>query len=173
MILVTGATGTAGRAIVSALSNRNAKVRVLVRDRERARAVLGPAVLTAVGDLRSPITLHTALQGIGRALLLAPNTPDQLQMETNFIQAAQRARVQHVVKFSGLGADIDSPARISKCHAMVERTLEESGIPFTHLRPNTFMQNILAATPKYSQARKLNPRDLLTSGWRLVSPPGR
>ena len=79
--------------------------------------------------------------------LLAPNTPAQVQMETNFIEAARRAGVQHLVQFSGLGADIDSPARISRCHAMVERTLEESGIPFTHLRPNTFMQNILGAAP--------------------------
>ena len=147
MILVTGATGTAGREIVKALSARRAGVRVLVRDEAMARAVLGPGVETAVGDLRSPATVAAALDGIERAVLLAPNTPDQVQMETGFVEAAKRAGVGHVVEFSGLGADLDSAARIARAHAMVERALEDSGIPFTHLRPNTFMQNILGAAP--------------------------
>lgn len=147
MILVTGATGTAGRAIVAALKARDVAPRVLTRDPVRARALLGDGLEVMAGDLRDPAALGAALDGVERALLLSPNTSDQEQVETGFIVAARREGLRHVVGFSGLGAAFDSPSRIARCHAAVERALEDSGVPFTHLRPNTFMQNLLADGP--------------------------
>jgi uncharacterized protein YbjT (DUF2867 family) len=53
----------------------------------------------------------------------------------------------HVVKISGLGTALDSPVRSGRWHAQTEKYLEDSGLPFTHLRPPFFMQNILRFAP--------------------------
>ena len=66
---------------------------MLARDPDRARTLLDPRVEIAVGDLRTPSTLDVALRAIDRVLLLAANTPDQLEMETNVIgETACRVR---------------------------------------------------------------------------------
>jgi len=144
-ILVSGASGTAGREIVTALAGRGAQVRAMVRDLERARATFGSNVERVRADFDDPASMEVALRGVERALLLAPNSPQQVAQETAFIAAAQRAGVQHVAAFSGLGADVRSKARISRFHGEIELALERSGMAFTHLRPNTFMQNFLGS----------------------------
>ena len=127
------------------LLQRGAAVRALVRDTARARRVLGEKVVLVTGDFSDNVRLDMAFSGADKALLLAPNTPDQAALEANLIAAALRAGTRHLVAFSGLGADPESPARIARCHAVVERALVASGIPWTILRPNTFMQNFLAS----------------------------
>jgi uncharacterized protein YbjT (DUF2867 family) len=147
MILVTGATGTTGSEIVKQLSALGIYVRALVRNREKAAKLVGPNVEIVMGDLDKPETLDTALSGVERALLLPANTPQQVEQERNFIEAAKRAGTRHVVKFSVFGANVSSSARIARWHGQTEKLLEESGIPFTHLRPNFFMQNLLWFAP--------------------------
>jgi uncharacterized protein YbjT (DUF2867 family) len=144
-ILVTGATGSAGREIVKSLQRRGAKVRILTRNVERAAQSFGSGIEVWRGDFHDLGSLHAALDGVERALLLAPNTPEQVASERNFIAAAVRSGVRHVVEFSGLGAAKEAPARIERFHGLIEATLEGSGMAFTHLRPNTFMQNLLAS----------------------------
>jgi uncharacterized protein YbjT (DUF2867 family) len=119
----------------------------MVREPERARALLGSSIELFRADFADSASVEAALRDIERVLLLAPNTPEQVAWETAFIAAARRAGVQHVVEFSGLGADMRSSARISRSHGEIEAVLERSGMAYTHLRPNTFMQNFLAAAP--------------------------
>jgi uncharacterized protein YbjT (DUF2867 family) len=64
-------------------------------------------------------------------------------MQGNMVKAARRAGTPHMVKFSVLGADPRSACRILSDHGQIEKQIEASGLPFTHLRPNTFMQNLL------------------------------
>jgi uncharacterized protein YbjT (DUF2867 family) len=64
-----------------------------------------------------------------------------------FIDAAKRADVRHIVKFSGLGAALDTPFRFNWMHAEIERYLEESGLAWTHLRPSGFMQTYFREAP--------------------------
>jgi uncharacterized protein YbjT (DUF2867 family) len=147
MILITGATGRVGGATLKQLSNRGVPVRALLRNPEKAAAVAGPAVETAIGDLAQPRSLEAALQGVTAALLVSPLDPHQVELQGNFIDAAKRVGQVHVVKISGLGTALDSPVRSGRWHAQTEKYLEDSGLLFTHLRPPFFMQNILRFAP--------------------------
>ena len=141
MILITGATGTNGIEIVKLLSRSGVPCRALVRNRQRAAALSDlPEVEIVEGDLARCESLAPALQGIDKALLCSSIGPELVEVQGNFVQAAKRAGVRHVVKFSGMDGDVRSEWRFVRWHGEAERELEESGLPFTHLQPNQFMQ---------------------------------
>jgi uncharacterized protein YbjT (DUF2867 family) len=143
MILVTGATGTTGRYVVQELLAAGARVRALVRKADGASFPDG--IETATGDLADPGSLASALDGVERLYLLAPFEPRLVELERNVLDAARRAGVGHVVKHSGLGASPDAPFVIGRWHGEAQRHLERSGLPFTHLQPHSFMQNLLGS----------------------------
>jgi uncharacterized protein YbjT (DUF2867 family) len=143
MILITGATGTNGREIVEQLSAKGVRARAMVRKREGVTLPRTPHVELVNGDFDDASSLDAALAGVERAFLLSPSSAEQVAREVNFIRAAKRAGVRHVVKFSILGATPDSPSRLIRRHGEAEKTLEDSGIAFTMLRPRYFMQNLL------------------------------
>lgn len=147
MFLVTGATGTNGSEIVKQLSAVGVKVRALVRNLAKAEAIAQPGVEIVEGDFSQPETLKTALQGVEKALLLPPFDSRMVEWQSNFIEAAKHSGIKHIVKFSALGADQNSPVSLLKWHGQGEKQIEESGISFTHLRPNGFMQNFLTLAP--------------------------
>ena len=143
MILITGATGRIGSATVQQLAASGLCVRALVRSLEKAASIAGPGVEVVRGDLEQTPSFEAALQGVTRALLVSPLDPRQVALQGNFIEAAKRAGPVHIVKISGLGTALDSPVRSGRWHAQTEAHLEASGLPFTHLRPLFFMQNLL------------------------------
>jgi uncharacterized protein YbjT (DUF2867 family) len=106
-----------------------------------------PEIEVVIGDLAQPRSLEVALEGVTAALLVSPIHPDQVELQGNFIDAAKRAGQAHIVKVSGLGTALDSPVRSGRWHAQIEKHLEDSGLPFTHLRPLFFMQNTLRFAP--------------------------
>lgn len=145
MILVTGATGTTGREIIRELKEAGAKdVRVLARDPEKARDARDAGFEVAQGDFNSPETLKSALKGAERALLLTPPSPQTFEQQKSFIEAAKGAGVRHIVKLSAIGADASSPEGFGKWHGQAEDALKSSGLAYTMLQPNFFMQNLLA-----------------------------
>ena len=99
------------------------------------------------GDLSKPDTLVPALAGIGTALLTSSPDPNQAKLQNNFIDAARRAKLGHLVKISAMGAALDSPVSFCRWHAETEQYLKHSGIPYTVLQPNFFMQNMLSFAP--------------------------
>lgn len=141
MILVTGATGTNGIEIVKLLSRSSVPCRALVRNPEKISIFSDlPGVEVVQGDLSRPESLASALEGVDRALLCSAIGPDLVQLQGNFIRAAKGAGVRHVVKFSGMDADPHSEWRFLRWHGIAEQELENSGLAFTHLQPNQFMQ---------------------------------
>src|SRR5690349_5258599 len=100
MIIVTGATGTIGSQVVKQLLARGQAFRVLVRNPEKARQLAAPGVEIVFGDFAQPETLDRALEGVGKAFLLSNISERQAELQRNFIEAARRAGVQHVVKGS-------------------------------------------------------------------------
>jgi uncharacterized protein YbjT (DUF2867 family) len=150
MILVVGATGTNGREVVRRLVAAGQRVRAMVRTPAKAGDLRGEGVELVQGDLDNPGSLDAALAGVERAFFVAAVEQRHVGWFGNFLAAAQRAGSPHVVKFSGLGARIDSPAEITRQHGETDQALIDSGLPYTVLRPNSFYQNMLwsAATIK-------------------------
>lgn len=144
MILITGATGYIGSELVKQLKAGGVTVRVLARNRQKATALEGPGVEIVEGDFDKPETLDAAFEGVEKAFLLSSAGPEMVELQGNFLQAAQRAGTRHVVKVSsgGITADGNSPVEDGRWHRQVEKQLEESGMAWTHLRPSFFMQNI-------------------------------
>jgi uncharacterized protein YbjT (DUF2867 family) len=144
MILVTGGTGTTGREIIGELKKLGATgVRALVRNPAKASFIREAGFETVEGDFDRPETLDAALAGVERALLLTPPSPQTFELQRDFIEASKRAGVRRVVKFSAFGADASAPEGFGKWHGQAEDYLRESGLAWTMLRPNFFMQNLL------------------------------
>jgi uncharacterized protein YbjT (DUF2867 family) len=143
MILITGGTGTSGVPIARALLDRGQRVRVLARDPQKAAKLLGDDAELARGDFNDEQSLDAAMDGVERALLNSSPTPDLVESQNRFIDAAKRAGVRHIVKLSAVGARPGAPFRFGDWHGQVEKYLERSGIGWTHLRPSFFMQNFL------------------------------
>jgi uncharacterized protein YbjT (DUF2867 family) len=144
MLLVTGATGTTGTEVLRGLREREVEVRALIHDEGKADAVRELGAEPMVGEMGDPKTLEPALEGVERAYLVSPLSPMQAEYEQVFVETAKAAGVKQVVKLSLIGASKDSPLRFAKTHAVVEHALRESGLEWTFLRPNGFMQNNLA-----------------------------
>src|SRR5215208_3067848 len=143
MILVTGATGNNGTEIVKRLATARAQVRAMVRNRERANAIALPNVEVVEGDFDRPATLLSALAGVERTFLLTNSSERAQAQQIAFIDAARQSGVAHIVKLSQFSAEAHSPVRFLRYHAAVEAALQASGIAYTLLRPNLFMQGLL------------------------------
>jgi uncharacterized protein YbjT (DUF2867 family) len=145
MILVAGATGNNGKELVRQLTALGQRVRALVRDPDDASGIKGPNVELAVGDFGRPETLDMALQNVDNAFLLTPVAERFVQWQAAFIEAAQRAGVKRLVKFSGMGAAPNAGSELLRLHAETDGTLRNSGLPYIILQPNSFYQNILSS----------------------------
>lgn len=146
MILVMGASGNIGKEVVKQLSARGAQFRAGYRSAEQAAEAQRLGIETAVLDYAQPQTLRAALQGVERLFFVSPPLPNLAELEGNVLAAAQSAGVRHLVKSSVWGADGEDFA-FSISHRAVEKKIEASGIPYTFLRPNGFMQNMLGSAP--------------------------
>lgn len=151
MILVTGATGNNGVEIVKRLAGQNVQVRAMVRNRNQAdaftkcfpRKIAGSNVEVVEGDFDRPETLLVALAGVERAFLLTNSSERAEAQQIAFIDAARQRGVKQIVKLSQFAADANSPVRFLRYHAAVEAALRSSGMDYTFLRPNLFMQGLL------------------------------
>jgi uncharacterized protein YbjT (DUF2867 family) len=143
MILVTGATGKVGAELVRRLSQARAGFRALVRSAGKAEAIREAGGEAVVGDLADAAAVKTALRGVEKLFLLTNSVAEQPQVEARLVDAAKTAGVLRVVKLSSTGADAPSAPLFLKLHGDAERAIEASGLPWTFLRPNFFMQNYL------------------------------
>ncbi|CCH01685.1 NAD(P)H azoreductase [Fibrella aestuarina BUZ 2] len=143
-VLITGATGTIGTALCQTLSNRGVPFRAMVRRPERASDLATlPGATVVAGDFDDPSSLATALNGMEQAFLLTPSSAQAEAQQLHFVEEARKAGVQHLVKLSQLAADAHSPVRFLRYHAVVENAIQASGLTYTFLRPNLFMQGLL------------------------------
>jgi uncharacterized protein YbjT (DUF2867 family) len=143
MILVTGATGNVGTELVKQLWARGEYVRAFVRNRAHARAITLPGLDIAEGDFNKPQSLARSLVGVDRLFLLIPSSSEVEKLQRSLVDAAKRSNVRRIVKLSQLGADERAEGRFQRYHGAVESYIRRSGIPFTFLRPNLFMQSLL------------------------------
>jgi uncharacterized protein YbjT (DUF2867 family) len=143
-VLVTGATGTTGSALLRVLESRGVPVRAMIR-REGDAERLGPTTATAVAaDFDDAESLRSALRGVRNAYLVTPSSPEAEAQQVRFAEIAAESGVGHLVKLSQFAADESSPVRFLRYHAAVERRIRDLGIGYTFLRPNLFFQGFLA-----------------------------
>ena len=140
-ILITGATGTNGKFLVERLAAQGGELQVLTRSRQSAEDFAARGIKSFVGDFALPETLPPALEGVNKLFLLSVADPRQVELQGNLIEAAQSAGVRHIVKLSAAGASPNSRTPIKRWHYETEQQIIRSGIPYTFLRPNGFMQN--------------------------------
>jgi uncharacterized protein YbjT (DUF2867 family) len=144
MILVTGATGNNGLEVLKRLAGRNVQVRAMVRNRDRASEISAlPNAEMVEGDFDRPETLLSALAGVDRAFLLTNSTERSEAQQLAFVDAARQSHVKHIVKLSQFAATAHSPVRFLRYHAAVEAEIQATGMAYTFLRPNLFMQGLL------------------------------
>ncbi|MCG3751840.1 MULTISPECIES: SDR family oxidoreductase [Amycolatopsis] len=136
-VLVTGATGTVGSALIPALQARGSAVRAMTR----GRPVDG--VETVVADLRDPASLAVALKGVDAVFLNSPSAPDAAELQIQFANLARDAGVNRLVLLSQYAARPDSPVRFLRWHAEVEAHVAKLGLDYTVLRPNLYLQALL------------------------------
>lgn len=133
-ILVTGASGVLGRAIVNALAEAGLPLRQAVRNLAKAQS----GIDAVLWDYTEPATFAPALAGIGGLLLIAPPLdPDAPAKLAPAIARAKEAGVEHIVFISALGANHDEQAPLR----IIEHAVIDSRVPYTILRPNFFMEN--------------------------------
>ncbi|WP_280413724.1 NmrA family NAD(P)-binding protein [Nocardia carnea] len=138
-VLVTGATGTVGSALVTALQGRGVTVRAMTRNPDRTV----PGTDTVVADLRDPVSIAAALDGVDAAFLNSPSAEDAAALQIRFADIAHHAGVRRLVLLSQYAAHADSPVRFLRWHAEVEAHVQELGFDHTVLRPNLYMQSLL------------------------------
>ncbi len=145
MILVTGAAGKTGRAVIKALLERGESVRGFVRRHEQADELARLGVdSSVVGDMNAAESYDEAMQGVRAVYHICPNMhPDELTIGSSAIEAACRCGLEHFVYHSVLHPQTEKmPHHWNKMR--VEELLFESGLRFTILQPAPYMQNILA-----------------------------
>jgi len=144
LILVTGATGNTGSTVLQELEKRGAFVRAMVRSSKDASRLPKTSATVVVGNFDDPRSLEAALEGVTRAYLVTPSSPEAEAQQVRFAELASAAGVARLVKLSQLAAEESSPVRFLRYHAAVERRIRELGIGFTFLRPNLYFQGLLA-----------------------------
>jgi NADH dehydrogenase len=189
MILVVGATGILGGLITQQLLRKGEDVRILVRHNSpseqlaqqgmatSAKSLIDAGAKPVYGDLKQHASIDKACEGIEIVITTATSamrggedTVDTVdrQGNRNLIDAAKKARVKQFIFISFFGADLNNPVPLFQAKAEAEAALKESGIVFTILAPNFFLESwvgMVVGIPL--QARQ--PITLVGTGQRLHS----
>ena len=145
MVLVTGAAGKTGRAVIKSLTKQGQSVRAFIHKPEQSASVTkAGAEEVCIGDIRNETDLGHACHGIRAVYAIIPNMcPDESEVGKGVLNAARSAAVKHFVYHSVLHPQVeDMPHHWQKMR--VEALLFESGLEFTILQPAAYMQNVLA-----------------------------
>jgi uncharacterized protein YbjT (DUF2867 family) len=156
MILLTGATGKTGSETAKALVARGVKARALVRNAEKAAALKAAGIELVVGDVTDAAVMKQALAGVEKFLLLMPNGQQQLAQEKQAVDLARAAGVRHIVKMSSMEAVADATAPIPQVHWASEEYIRASGLAWTMIKPNFFMQNFLGSAKSIKENKSFS-----------------
>jgi len=148
IILVLGSTGQTGRLVVEKLDRfpDAVQIRLCSRRREEVERLQSQGREAVFLDLDDPRTFGSALAGVDRIYLLTGYTVAMLVQSKTLVDAAIKAGVQHIVH-QGIFGQWDCTDPHFAWHQLIERYIEASGIAWTHLHPNYFMENLLSVTP--------------------------
>ncbi len=137
-ILVIGASGKIGSELVRLLSEKHIPVQAATRNPSLLGRQLPPTARAVLFNYDRPATFAPALKGVEKVFLMArPTDPHSDRVAIPFLEEAKKHGVRLIVNLSAIGVDrVDAFVL-----RVLERYIEDSGIPCSHLRPNWFMQN--------------------------------
>lgn len=144
MILVTGANGQTGRAIIRTLLKKGQKVRAFVHKQEQINEMkaLG-AIEVFVGDMMNQSSVNSAYNGVSAVYhICSALNPYEVEIGKIAIGAAKTANISHFIYHSVLHSVLQEMPHHQK-KLIVEELVVSSGIPYTIIQPSVFMQNIL------------------------------
>lgn len=159
-ILVTAATGRVGSRLTRHLAAEGHQVLALTSRESAAPAIRNDGATPVVADIREPHTLGKSLTGLDALFLATADDPRQDRIEQSLIETVGAIGRPHVVKLSAQSAGLDPPVSFGALHRQSELSLEQSGLPFTILRPTFFQQSLL-----------LFASDIISKG-RIIAPAG-
>jgi len=139
MILVTGASGNVGKEVLKQISQTGIRVRATFQS-PSSGASAPSGVEIAIMDYNKPETIRAALKGVERVFLVGPPTQKLPALERQAMDQIRQSDVQQVVKLSAMGG---REATYPRQHADSEDYIKTTGVAYTFLRPNGFMQNIV------------------------------
>ncbi len=155
-----------------------------MRSTGKAQTIREAGGEAVVGDLSDAAAVQTALRGVDTLFLLTNSLPTQPETEARIVDAAKGAGVSRVVKVSTAGADAAAPPLFLKLHRDAEAHIEASGLAWTFLRPNFFMQNyldyadgiraqgVLASPAGQGRHADIDTRDIGEVAARVLIEPG-
>ena len=145
-ILVTGATGTVGSEVVKQLSSNASgyNIKAGVHSIENANKVQKYDRVKAVQiDYDKMEGVESAFKDVDKLFLLTHPSSKTVEHESNLVTEAKKSGIKHIVKQSIMRADLGADVEAMRLHRQAEKLIEESGIPYTFLRPNEFMQGFI------------------------------
>ncbi|MFB7716914.1 NAD(P)H-binding protein [Nocardia sp. NPDC056100] len=145
MIVITGATGTIGSAVVRQLAAREVKVRAVTRDPEAAQLPEGVEVVR--GDYADTDSMAAAFEGAEAAFIVGLLGPEFVELDRALVNAARAAGVRRIVKLSAIGTGEPELGRVGTWHLAGEQAVRDSGVAWTILRPSSFASNTLSWSP--------------------------
>src|SRR5256886_7212660 len=143
-VLVLGVTGQVGKRVATNLKKRKANFSVGSRRKANLRELADQFGSSRLIDLDDPRTFDEALNNVTSIFLITGYTVDMLVQSKSLSDAAKRSGVNHIVHLGAFTTDHDAYATVFAWHQMIEAYLRASGVTWTNLHPNMFMQNFLS-----------------------------
>lgn len=183
-ILVTGATGDIGGALVKELAAQDVPFRVMCRRPDQLAAFTARGVEGVRGDFSDAASLRAAMDGCAQLFLLPPSGTDQFARDRDAIDAARTVGVEHVVKVSTADANPTSDIPWARDHALADAHLKGSGLRWTRLQPASFMKNLiteagavrrgwLPQTSGHGATAWIDAPDIAAAAARVLTDPTR
>src|SRR5438874_13083155 len=142
-LLVLGVTGQVGKLVARNLRRSGANFSVGTRRKANLEEIADQFGASRFIDLDDPRTFDEVLKNITGIFLITGYTVDMLVQSKSLIDAARRNGVKHIVHLGAFTTDRDAYATVFAWHQMIEIYLQASGVAWTNLHPNMFMQNLL------------------------------
>ena len=155
MILITGATGKTGSATAKSLGEKGETFRALIRNEEKKEGLESLGGEVVIGSIDNTEVVNQSMQGVKTVLVLLPNSESQLALEKQLVDSAKQAGVERIVKMSSIEATPDATSPIPKLHLESEEYIKQSGLAWTMIKPNFYMQNLLASAGTIKEQGKI------------------
>ena len=155
MILITGATGKTGSATAKSLGEKGETFRALIRNEEKKEGLESLGGEVVIGSIENTDVVNQSMQGVKTVLVLLPNSESQLALEKQLVDSAKQAGVERIVKMSSIEATPDATSPIPKLHLESEEYIKQSGLAWTMIKPNFYMQNLLASAGTIKEQGKI------------------